>query len=547
MKIAMVCLEDGIVATGFRKFAGFVSKINPDTKVYYVGTSEYWSISKSVFRNNQTRSIADMEADIECICSELAGADIVGFSSMTGYAEFTKRLSSRLRAVSRGTFQVWGGIHPIVCPEDAIDSSVDAICTGEGEFAFAEFLESYKSGRDFTKTKNFWFNLDGAVVRNPFRPLMSSSDLELLPFPKYGGEEYLFRGKQGFTLVTLADYLANNGLGYKTIWSIGCPLHCIYCSNTIFIANNPEYRKIRHPSPEYIVNEVRQAMLVHPHLTSIQFLDDSFMAIPLRDLAEFAVTWREQIRLPFAVYGVIPTYVQREKLDVLTWAGMNRIRMGIQSGSERMLEYYRRPTPVARVEQAASIISEFKRFHINPAYDLIVDNPVETRNDVIDTLELVYRMARPFTLNIFSLRSIPNTELEKRMREEGIDIEHISASFLGLRPTWANVLLYLMILWRPPRPWFDRFLRRVRAFSEPQPTYPLLIILIRIPYLIQQGFRHLRFGEFSEITGRAGYVLWKIGLISLLRRLRPEPPGTLIMKLMKARSGDHADANRFEP
>lgn len=31
---------------------------------------------------------------------------------------------------------IWGGIHPIIYPEDAISADVDAICSGEGELAF---------------------------------------------------------------------------------------------------------------------------------------------------------------------------------------------------------------------------------------------------------------------------------------------------------------------------------------------------------------------------------------------------------------------------
>lgn len=530
MKLALLSLEDGITATGFRKMAGFVSWLHPDTRVYYVGTNAFWSLRRSIVRGKTTCSFADSDEAVDGIARAVADADIVGFSSMTGYSDLTRRISQRLRHIAPSAFQIWGGIHPIIYPEDAIRSNVDAICTGEGELAFAEFFERYRSGADYTKTTNFWFNRNGVVIRNSFRPLMSSAELETLPFPKYGGEELLFRENGAFTPVERKDYLANNGLAYPAVWSIGCPLHCTFCGNTVFIANDPEYRKIRHTSPSYIIGEVRQAQAVHPHLCSVQFFDDSFLALPLRELTEFATEWRRTVRLPFAVYGVIPTYVNGEKLEVLTWAGLNRVRMGIQSGSERILKFYRRPTPVARVEQAARVISAFKAHHINPAYDIIVDNPIETRQDVLDTLELAYRLARPFTLNIFSLRVIPNTVLEKQMQEEGLDLEQINASYHALRPTWANVLLYLLMLWRPPRRLFNRLLQRVRAFSEPQPSYPILMRLIRIAWLMQQGFRHLRFGEFSLITGTAGYRLWRIGIVSLLRRLRPEPPSPLAAK-----------------
>ena len=51
-------------------------------------------------------------------------------------------------------------------------------------------------------------------------------------------------------------------------------------------------------------------------------------------------TLQKKINIPFAIYGVIPTYVREDKIALLLDAGLNRIRMGIQSGSENILEFY---------------------------------------------------------------------------------------------------------------------------------------------------------------------------------------------------------------
>ncbi|HEX3110066.1 MAG TPA: radical SAM protein [Thermoanaerobaculia bacterium] len=518
----MISLEDGITATGFRKVAAYVEKLNPDTRIAYVGTRRYRSMWKSFVR--KMGDIAEFTDDeIDNVAQGVAkNADLIAFSSMTGYSDLTKRIAKRVREIAPQAYTMWGGIHPIIYPEDAITADVDAICTGEGEFAFEEVYDALQRGVQPLEVQNFWFKRrdTGAITRNPFRPLETPEELETLPYPKYGGPEMLYRHDSGeFTQVTRSDYLANNGLAYPAIWSIGCPLHCTFCGNTVFIANDPAYKKIRHTSPNYVITEVERARAVHPHLQTVLFYDDSFLAIPIRELTDFATQWRERVGLPFCVYGVIPSYVQRDKLEVLTWAGLNRVRMGIQSGSDRILKFYRRPTPIPKIEHAAQVISEFAKYHINPSYDIIVDNPVETRQDVIDTLELVYRLARPFTLNIFSLRVIPNTVLEKQMSEAGIDIEEINQNYTSLRPTWANVLLYVLMLWRPPRKWFDRMLKRVRAYSEPQHDYNLLIALVRIPWLIQQGLRHMRFLEFSVITGAPGYILWRLGIVKLWSKL----------------------------
>src|SRR3712207_509689 len=80
---------------------------------------------------------------VDEIAEHLAKADMIGFPSMTGYAELTRRIAKRVRTINPSTYMIWGGIHPIIHPEDAIRAEVDAICTGEGEFAFEEFLDLF--------------------------------------------------------------------------------------------------------------------------------------------------------------------------------------------------------------------------------------------------------------------------------------------------------------------------------------------------------------------------------------------------------------------
>jgi hypothetical protein len=105
------------------------------------------------------------------------------------------------------------------------------------------------------------------------------------------------------------------------------------------------------------------------------------------------------------------------------------------------------------------------------------------------------------------------------MIERGFDVEQISENYLTLRPTFANVLLQMLMVWRPPRRLFDRWLAKVRAYGERQRSYKILIHMTRIPWFIQQAWRHLRHGEFTTITGYSGYLLWKSGALRLLRMI----------------------------
>ena len=515
MKIKLLCLEDGIISYGFRKMVSYVKSFNPDTQCYYVSTNVNRSMRSMIFN---TYGGSASKHDVEVIATELADADVIGFSSMTGYADLTKEIIARVRKKSSGAFLVWGGIHPIIYPEDAIHSQVNAICTGEGEFGFRELIVALEGGLATDSILNYWFKTTKGIVKNGFRPLMTNEQMESMPFPEYAGKEFIYRAKKGFVPIRAKDYLDSSGLAYLTLWTIGCPFHCTYCGNSKFIANDKNYKKIRHPSARYIIDEVKHARALHPFISSVSFHDDSFMALDLETIQEFAQLWREQIGLPFAVYGVIPNYARQDKFEVLTWAGMNRIRMGIQSGSRRILDFYRRPSSIEQIEKAAAMVAQFRKYHLPPYYDIIVDNPIETRQDVIDTLELLYRLPRPYFLFVFSLKIIPNTELERLFRQQGVELENINKYYLILAPTFANTLVYMLTFYKPSRPRFEKLLQKVKPAREAQEQYRFRIFIMHFFYLCNIGITHLKSMDFSVIPGVWGYIFWKLGIIRFWRR-----------------------------
>lgn len=533
MRIRLVCLEDGIVSCGFRRMVSYTQGLESDTIGHFVSTNNWRSLKSSLFGGAGGGGEMGPK-EVDEIAHGLIDADVIGFSSMTGYADLTEAIIDRVRELSTRPYLIWGGIHPIIHPEHAIKANVDAICTGEGEFAFEAFLKAFKAGDDFTATKNFWFKQGDEVIKNPFLPLMTSEEMETLPNPKYGTDELVYRGGRGFAPLTRHDYLIREGLGYSTIWSVGCPFKCSYCGNTKFIANDESYRKIRHPSARHIIEEVKSVRQTFPHISTICFHDDSFMALPIAVLRDFAELWREEIDLPFAVFGVIPNYVRKDKYEVLTWAGMNRVRMGVQSGSQEILDFYKRPTPLEKIEAADAVNASFvPKYHIPPAYDMIMDNPIETRQNVIDTIELAYRFERPWTLNIYSLKIIPNTDLAAEFAKRGVDLATISKNYFNVPKRWGNVMMYLLVIWRPPRWLFERMLKRVEASATPQKMYPVTGFVLRAVSLVKRGFHHLRQMDFSTIPGYGGFICWRLGLVGFWRRkllaraLRPagfEPP-----------------------
>jgi len=221
-------------------------------------------------------------AEVEEIAHELAEADVVAFSSMTGYADLTKELATRVRELNPKAYTMWGGIHPIIYPEDAVKADVDAICTGEGELAFAEWLHHFEKRQRLFEDQQLLVQrprASGDIKRNPFRPLMSSAELASMPFPKYGGAEGIYEPAKGFRPVTARRLPQQQWprLSRGLVDRLPAALHLLRQHG--LHRNERNYRKIRHSGVDYIIGEVQAALKVHPYLKTVLFYDDSFMAI----------------------------------------------------------------------------------------------------------------------------------------------------------------------------------------------------------------------------------------------------------------------------
>ena len=139
---------------------------------------------------------------------------------------------------------------------------------------------------------------------------------------------------------------------------------------------------------------------------------------------------------------------------------MNRVRMGIQSGSDNILEFYKRPTKLNRIKEATKILNKFRKYMLPPAYDIILENPIETPEDTRATVDMIYEMPRPYTLNIYALRIIPNTTMAKQFEDRGIDIPSITKFYhLGYDRTLANTLIFTTAFWKMPK-WLYKILRK---------------------------------------------------------------------------------------
>ena len=510
MKLNLAYVGTSISYYGFRIVAAIARQQAPDCGVYFFLTGNRRSLA-TVFKNSEDNDCIPHE-DLHKFAAKLADADVVGLSCFTDHSDLVKDLIREIRECNPNIFVLWGGIHAIIDPDDAI-LHADAVCVSEGENAIAEFITAWRRGEDVAGIPNFWVRRNNVVTKAPLRPLLTGEELSQIPFPLYNENEVAFRPGKGFEPMQVVDHLDYDGLCYHTIWSRGCPFKCAYCSNNRFIDVDRDYARVRFSSVSHIIDEVKAIKEKFPHIRQVVFNDDCMLSLPIDVLTEFSLRWRGEIAIPFTMLGVTPAHINAQKLEILLEAGLNRVRMGIQSGSDRILTFYRRPNRPGLVKQAIGTLGAYSPHLALCVYDIIVDNPIETAADVHATIRLINGAPRPLTLALYSLKLIPNTELARKAEEMGVVIDDIRNSYSTLAPSWANCLLMVVMMVRLPEPILTYFLRFAKPAKDSRLIFGPLMALLKVAYYSDRFRQMIRHREFSAMFGRTFYSLWKMGIL----------------------------------
>lgn len=447
MKIALISPYANVTSFGIRTISSYLKQMNHQTKLIFLPISFHRRLEPGTKRYDDR-----VLADIIPLCDD---SDIIGITLMTNFFESTVQITRKIKSKLDKPV-IWGGIHPTVCPEESLKYA-DAVCIGEGEEATRELLDKMERREPYYEDiRNVWFKKDGEIVRNPMRGL--TCDLDAYPVPDYSFDEHylMFQDK---ILPLSAELLKMSleksriprlrgfGTEYQTMTSRGCPHKCSYCANdalkSLYCAKN----YLRWRSTKHIINELLWVRENLPCIGQIMFYDDSFFARNKKDLKEFCGLYKRQINLPFYALGS-PMTITDEKMDMLVDAGLTVVQLGIQTGSQRMLEVFNRHhmTP-EKTMGVIRIINKYKDRILPPYYDFMLDSPFESNQDKIETLRYISHIPKPFRLSIFATILYPGTQLYNAAKADGVikdELEEIyRKSFNAPKACYLNFLFFL--------------------------------------------------------------------------------------------------------
>lgn len=321
--------------------------------------------------------------------------DLVAISSVT--KNYGRAIYIAREAKLRGIPVVVGGMHISSLPT-SLSPEMDAACIGEGEETFLELLRLFlDTGRftpaDLSKIKGIAYYDHGALFQTELRkPLLDINDL---PHPNrsligYGHRAYIYTSR-------------------------GCAYRCVFCSCTRFWGN------VRHASADYIIEELEE--LAAHGVRVVRFADENFISnVPrLNEIHEKIRQRGLDRRLKFSCW-CRANGVTSEIARMLRSMNVTSVKLGLESGSQRMLDYLKGQVTVEQNRQAVRFL---KNAGLQVNADFLFGAPDETLDEMKDTYEFIRTTPIDlFDVNIFS--PLPGTPVWKLAVERGlVDDRHM--------------------------------------------------------------------------------------------------------------------------
>lgn len=298
--------------------------------------------------------------------------DIIGISLMTSMLKDAKKIIAIAKKYNPHTKIIIGGPHPTVMPEKTIKLDyVDAIVIGEGEEAIPEIINK----KTFSNIEGVWYKKDGKIIRNKSREPIKN--LDKIPFPAWD----LFDVKKYQFFWFPLDSFSSNLKGMNIIISRGCPYRCSYCQPTL---NKLFGKRTRRRSVENVIKELKELKIKYD-IRAFMIEDDTFN-LDKSWVEKFCERLIEEKLNLFWVCNTRVNLIDAELFSKMKKAGLRKVCIGIESGSQRILdEIYQKDITLEQVKKSVDILNQLK---LKIQGYFMVGAPTETEQEINRTIKL---------------------------------------------------------------------------------------------------------------------------------------------------------------
>ena len=313
----------------------------------------------------------------------------LGISVLTGSPiRDALAITRAVRARRPGCRIVWGGWHPSLFPNETLqEAGVDAVVAGQGEQAFADLVERFAAGEP------------AVGIVGP----QATHNINSFPAHDYGLNDV----ERHFALKR------ERQLDYVT--SQGCRFRCAFCSDPTVYG-----RAWFGLEPARIGAEL-QALSSRYHFTDVGFQDETFFTHTNRVAAIAEEILRRNLRFTWmaTMRGDQGARLDENVLLACRQSGLRRVMIGLESGSQAMLDWMKKDL---KVEDVFTTADKCRRNGIAVLFNLIIGFPNEPPESVAATLaaaKALRALGPDFQIALFYYRPYPGTAITDDLARQG--------------------------------------------------------------------------------------------------------------------------------
>lgn len=319
--------------------------------------------------------------------------DIVGIRAQTITYASALKIAELAKRSHHGCPVVAGGPHPSIRPEEVLsDENVDFVIREEGETSFAALIKALNSKNpDFSSVPGLSYRLNETIVHNQAGEFIE--DLDTIPHPA----RELLLNSEGYGAENLGVLMASRG----------CPFSCSFCFNMW-------KRTSRYRSPENVIEEL-VAVRERYGTNRFSFKDDTF-TVNKKWVSEFCdgllsrglnVNWDCTTRADCLDDGI---------LALMKRAGCDNIKIGVESGSERILKAIQKGESLEQIREGTRLLKKHGIFFMTY---FITGLPQESEEDMTMTYDFMREINPPFAA-IGLYKAYPCTALFEQGVQAGV-------------------------------------------------------------------------------------------------------------------------------
>lgn len=295
---------------------------------------------------------------------------------------------------------ILGGPHATGSPKEcALTEGISTIVLGEGELTFLEIYDAVKGKGVFHEIPGLCFREGNEIHFTEKRSLIN--DLDTLPFPARDLlPMHLYYSPPTKSL--------SEGSVANIVASRGCPFHCTYCLSD-FMWNG----KYRYRSPENVVQEIEELVQTYG-ISEFNFNDDLFTANKKRLLRFCELIIKKKLNIRWVCMSRAD-YIHPDILKFMKKAGCGKIAMGLESGSQKVLNAMNKQIDLPKSLEA---VNEIKKAGIKVGVSFVMGHIGETEETIKETIKLAKR-CNADTVAFFQASPYPGTEFYRVVKEAG--------------------------------------------------------------------------------------------------------------------------------